>query len=290
MSALIFLPIKEANLLRSRLQNMLRLREVYLSHPGEETIHDLRVASRRAREVLDYLQPLLSEKWYERLMWMSRRVTKSMGRLRETEVNLQLLQDWHREKKIDPVAAELLIFFQKQEFEKFNRKGKDKIGSTIFVQMEKFLRKIHGNRSMPSMNSGVLDRRNQEFLSFSWEGVMDDERLHDLRIRTKTFRYAVEIYDRLHDRNLGRFTRRIRNLQDVLGRLHDLYVLVNLIGRHRDSWNETGLTLVPRALERAFEFVNAEKSSLYPRVLPLYTRVLENSPLLRVGTPMQAVV
>lgn len=287
MPGFILLPIKETNLLRTRLQNLIRLRAAYLRDPEEETIHDLRVASRRAREVLDYLQPLIPEKWYERLMWLSRRVTKSMGRLRETEVNIQLIGKWHKEQKIDPIAAELLLFSQRKEFERLNEKAKNRISSTMFVQMEKFLLKLHGHRVLQSMNSGVLQRRNQEFLGFSWDGVMDDERLHDLRIRTKTFRYAVEIYDRLHERNLGHFTRRVRNLQEVLGQIHDLYVLSELIRSFRNQWQPVSdLVLVPRALQGAFEVVVGEKQKLYPKVLPLYSRILENSPLVHVGTPL----
>jgi CHAD domain-containing protein len=248
------------------------------------------VASRRAREVLDYFQPLLNEKWYNRLEWLSRRITKSMGRLRETEVNLGLLETWRHEKKIGSVAAELQIFSQQREFARLNRKARNRIGNSMFSQIERFLSRMHGTYAIQSTDSGVLQRRNQEFLSFSWDGVMDDERLHDLRIRTKTFRYAVEIYDRLHSRNLGHFTRRIRRLQEVLGQIHDLYVLSELIRENRDKWAASGLSIIPRAFADSYEFVVAEKSKLYPQVLPLYSRVLENSPLLHVGVPVAAAV
>lgn len=290
MHGFIVLPIRETNLLRSRLRKLLKLRTAYLHAPEMETIHDLRVASRRSREVLDYIQPILPPKWYERLMDLSRRVTKSLGRLRETEVNLDLLGGWHKDEKMDPVVAELLIFSQKQEFERLNAKAQGRIDSREFSEMEKFLARLRGSRAMQSTDSGVMERRNQEFLSFSWEGVMDDDRLHDLRIRTKTFRYAVEIYDRLHNRNLGRFTRRIRNLQEVLGQLHDLYVLAELIRVEKEKWESSRMTIIPSGFSSAYEFVLAEKNKFYPRVFPLYSRILENSPLLHVGAPVAAAV
>lgn len=290
MPGFISLPIKETNLLRSRLQNLVKLRAAYLESPQEETIHDLRVASRRAREVLDYFQPLLTFKWYDRLMSLSRRITRSMGRLRETEVNLSLLSQWLRENKMDPIASEMLIFSQQQQFERLNEKARKRIGDESYSQIDKFLTRLRGTHSIQPSDSNILERRNQEFLSFSWEGMMDDERLHDLRIRTKTFRYAVEIYDRLHSRNLGHFARRIRNLQDLLGQIHDLYVLAELIRRERDSWGASGMTLIPKAFDDAYQFVISEKAKFYPKVLPLYTRVLENSPLVHVGVPIATAV
>lgn len=290
MPGFIVTPIRETNLLRSRLRHLLNLRTAYLYTPEAETIHDLRVASRRSREVLDYLEPILPRKSYERLMDLSRRVTKSLGRLRETEVNLDLLSGWHRQEKIDPVVAELLIFSQKQEFERLNAKAQKRIGDREFYLIEKFLSRLHGSRAVQSTDSGIMEKRNQEFLAFSWEGVMDDVRLHDLRIRTKMFRYSVEIYDRLHNRNLGRFTRRIRNLQEVLGQLHDLYVLAELVRVEKEKWEASRMSMIPAAFGSAYEFVLAEKSKLYPRVFPLYSRVLENSPLLQVGAPVAAAV
>ena len=290
MPRTIVLAIRETNLLRSRLQKLLTLRTAYLQAPERETIHDLRVASRRSREVLDYIQPILPLKSYDRLMSLSRRVTRSLGRLRETEVNLDLLSAWHKDEKIAPVVAELLIFSQKHEFQRLNAKAQKRIQVREFSQIEKFLSSLHGSRSILSTDSGVLERRNQEFLSFSWEGVMDDERLHDLRIRTKKFRYAVEIYDRLHNRNLGRFTRKIRNLQEVLGQLHDLYVLAELVRLEKEKWEESRMTMIPAAFGAAYEFVLSEKSKFYPLVFPLYSRILEKSPLLQVGPPVAAAV
>src|SRR6188508_2969935 len=107
MSGLISLSIKETNLLRARLQTLVKLRQAYLEHPEKETVHDLRVASRRAREVLDYMEPILPQKWYSRLSRLARTITKSLGRVREAEVNLAQLSDWHNKGNVDPIVIEL---------------------------------------------------------------------------------------------------------------------------------------------------------------------------------------
>ena len=124
----------------------------------------------------------------------------------------------------------------------------------------------------------VLLVRREAFMGFNWEGEMDDLRLHDLRIRTKKFRYSLEIYDRLHDQRLGRLLRRMKLLQDVLGKIHDLYVFGELIRQEQQKWERPRLTVIPLALQKASEMTSKEKSVLYPRVFPLYSRVVNGLP------------
>jgi CHAD domain-containing protein len=280
MPGIITIPVVEANILRSRLRNLMSLREEFLGNPQDETIHDFRVASRRAREVLDYLEPIIPKKVHERLMSLARRVTKNLGTARESEVNLEILNRWSDERKLDPIAVELLIHSQRMEFNAGFRKAKKRISSQKFEYITKFLSILHGSRTMPATDSGILTRRHQEFLGFQWDTMLDDERLHDLRIRTKKFRYSVEINNRVHKKSLGRFIRKIRNLQDVLGRIHDLYVLTELTSRMIEQWDDESLKIVPSALRFSYDKIIAEKHALFPLVYPRYSRILESSPLI----------
>lgn len=133
---------------------------------------------------------------------------------------------------------------------------------------------------MPATDSGILQRRHQEFLGFTWDVMLDDERLHDLRIRTKKFRYSVEINNRVHKKSLGRFIRKIRNLQDVLGRIHDLYVLTEITSKMIEQWDDESLKIIPSALRFSYDKIIAEKHALYPLVYPRFSRILESSPLI----------
>ncbi|MCI0415790.1 CHAD domain-containing protein [bacterium] len=280
MPGIITIPVAEANILRSRLRNLLSLREEFLSNPHEETIHDFRVASRRTREVLDYLEPTLPKKTHERLMDLARRITKSLGTTRESEVNLEILNRWSDERKLDPIAVELLLHSQKLEFESGFRKAKKRISNQKFGYITKFLANLKGSRTLPVTDSGILQKRHQDFLSFPWDTILDDERLHDLRIRTKKFRYSVEINSRIHKKRLGRFIRRIRNLQDVLGRIHDLYVLSMITEQLIEEWDDSSLKIIPSALRFSYDKISGEKHALYPLVYPRYSRILESSPLV----------
>jgi CHAD domain-containing protein len=280
MPGIITIPVVEANILRARLRNLMSLREEFLGDPHDETIHDFRVSSRRAREILDYLEPTLPKKVHGRLMELARRVTKNLGTARESEVNLEILNRWSDERKLDPIAIELLIHSQKMAFNAGFRKAKKRISTQKFEYIPKFLSILRGSRTMLPTDSGILQRRHQEFLGFAWDTMLDDERLHDLRIRTKKFRYSVEINNRVHKKTLGRFIRKIRNLQDVLGRIHDLYVLTEITSKMIEQWDDEILKIVPSALRFSYDKIIAEKHALYPLVYPRFSRILESSPLI----------
>ena len=278
MEKLIVVPIREANILRAQVQRLLRLRKEFLEDNDPEALHDLRVASRRMREVLESLQMSLPERTQTSLLQLGRAITKNLGKAREAEVNLNMLQELSKRQKINPVASEILIRKQGQRTRASVKKARKRIAHKRFDRFEKFLTQIKGSFSVKSSESQILLTRREAFLGFIWEGEMDDIRLHDLRIRTKKFRYSLEIYDRLHNRNLGRLLRRMKTLQDLLGVIHDLYVLENLVRNEGDKWGTPSLKVIPEAFKSALEAIRIEKTRLYPRVFPLYSGIVERLP------------
>jgi CHAD domain-containing protein len=274
----IVVRVKEANLLRSQTRRLLAHRKEFLTGTDPEALHDLRVASRRMREVLENLQSSLPDKWQVSLLDLGRRITKSLGNAREAEVNLKVLQHFSKDQKLSPVSAEILMRRQSQHLRSSMHKARNRISEKKFSRYEKFLMLLKGSFSLQSVESPMLLARREAFLGFVWEGEVDDDRLHDLRIRTKKFRYSLEIYDRLHERNLGRLLHRMKSLQDVLGTIHDLYVFGELVRAEHEHWKKPALTVIPMALQKTYETVLAEKERLYPRVFPLYSSIVSRLP------------
>lgn len=278
MGALISLPLKEANLLRLRLRKLLKEHDDFLRDNKPETIHDLRVASRRLREALGYLENALSPKSHRRLTVAAKKITRTLGPLRETETNMNLIRGWRLEDSIDPVAAELLIHAEGKRFRKNRLKATRKVTSQTVQYCENVLSKLRGSRAAPLTESHVLARRSAEFIHFVWSNGMTDEQLHDLRIKAKKFRYALEVDSRLHARSMGRLITRIRKLQEKLGELHDLFVLGELIRTKRDNWQGPDSQLIPAALSSAYDRVLKEKAKIYPLLFPLYSKVITSLP------------
>lgn len=278
MADFVVLSIREANLLRKRLHHLLILRENLLKRPNEETVHDLRVASRRAREVLDYLQSALPESAYGKLRSPAKRITSRLGELRETEVNLALTEKLQNEGLIEPLAAELLIHSLNNRKRKLQIRVNKQMKAGRFAPYKKFLTRLKGARMAIPASQEVLQRRAEDFYNFALPEDMHDEELHQLRILTKKFRYALEIHNRLRNLRLGMFIFRMKKLQELLGEIHDLYVFINLIKGQAQKWNEPTLTLIPEALHNAIIVVTSRKEKLYPRARALHQKVLQTSP------------
>ncbi len=278
MTEAVLLSIKETNLLRKRLRHMLELRSHFLQDPGPENVHDLRVASRRVREVLDYFQNSVPQDWYARLSRLAKRITKNLGSLREVDVNLAMIQDLRKENAIHPLSAELMIHLLNGQKELLRIAAFKSIRSNKFGKYEEFLAQLKGSRNASDSSDDILCRRREDFWSFPIETEMDDELLHDLRIRTKKLRYAVEIYDHIHRRNLGRFLNTIRNLQETLGKIHDLFVFALKLDQEAQSWSDPQLTLIPTSLQELLAELITRKVRLYSRVRPLFERVIQSAP------------
>ena len=279
MAELIILSVREANLLRKRLRSLLELRHELVQHPDKETVHDLRVSSRRAREILDYMQSGIPENLFKRMQGPARNITSQLGKLRETEVNLKLCEELREKKLIPPLATELLKHKLMKRSRKLQRKVNKQMKSKNFHVYRKFLSRLKGSRMMLPVSQEVLQRRAMEFYNFTLHEELNDEELHELRILTKKFRYAMEIHNRLRNLKLGRFVLQLKRLQELLGDIHDLYVFANLVKDEAVNWGETpGLKIIPEALDSAIQVVVKQKERLYPRVRVLYHRILEHSP------------
>ena len=278
MADFVVLSIREANLLRKRLHDLLELRDELFKTPDEETVHDLRVASRRTRELLDYLETALPQSVYQKLRAPAKRITSRLGELRETEVNLILTEKLQNEGLIQPVAAELLIHSLNSRKRKLQARVNKQMGAGKFTPYKKFLERLKGARLAIPASQEVLQKRADDFYSFSLPEDMQDDALHELRILTKKFRYALEIHNRLRNLRLGRFIYRMKGLQELLGQIHDLFVFTNLIKKESQIWNEPTLTLIPDALHSAIIVVTERKEKLYPRAKLLYQKVLQYSP------------
>ena len=278
MADFILLSVREANLLRKRLSHLLALRDELVGKPDEETVHDLRVSSRRAREILDYLQAALPANAYDKMRRPAKNITSRLGELRETEVNLKLSEELNQKELIPPLAAELLMHSLTKRKKKLQQKVNKQMKSRNFSGYRKFLPRLKGSRIMLPVSPEVLQHRAEDFYNFTLHEEMNDEQLHKLRILTKKFRYALEIYNRLLDKKIGRFILQLKRLQELLGEIHDLFVFANLVREEASDWDAPGLKIIPEALDNAIRVVSNQKEKLYPRIRILYQRVLDNTP------------
>lgn len=188
-------------------------------------VHDLRVALRRCRSVADGYMALDPHSGWKQMKDESKRLFRRLGKLRDTQVMKQwVLRLASEEDKASRILTSYLSDrerrLRKRALEAvmdFNRKD---WAASIRLLLERARRIPQGS---PVFRQIALERwsdahqlhrramQNRSYASY-----------HQLRIGLKKFRYTVEIFFPSLYASWGAD---LKELQDLLGRIHDLQVL-----------------------------------------------------------------
>lgn len=190
-----------------------------------DPVHDLRVALRRCRSIADGLMALDPDKTWKQMKKAGRRLFRSLGELRD----VQVMMDWVSTlgDPSDPVSHALRHYLVQREehlkseaaaaLQGFDRKQWAKWSQTLPVRTRRF------HEGTPIFKHLALE---------SWTAAHHLHRralrtrsqvtLHNLRIGIKRFRYIVENF--LPQQHAD-WKSDLKELQDLLGEVHDLDVL-----------------------------------------------------------------
>jgi exopolyphosphatase/guanosine-5'-triphosphate,3'-diphosphate pyrophosphatase len=196
-------------------------------------VHDLRVALRRCRSLADGLMALDSDPSWKEMKKAGRKLFRALGDLRD----MQVMEEWIEklgspEKDFnkgadDPVAQKLLEHIHAREAECKQLAWKD---------LDQFDRKRWGqwSRTLPRRAARVRPG-SVVYLHLAlekWTAAYELHKravrtrsqvaLHELRIGIKRFRYTVENF---LPQQHARWGEDLKELQDLLGEVHDLDVL-----------------------------------------------------------------
>lgn len=199
-----------------------------------QAVHQARVATRRIREAL----PLVARgRAGKSLKKSARKLTRALGPVRELDVALMNLDQMRNSGDVSEAAIARLRQLITEERQ---RVGAEMVRLISRYNLPKFQKKavdaaargpeVSGTRD-PRRIAAALGRaaRRAEGLRAAIEnaaGIYLPDRLHQVRITVKKLRYALEI---AQDLSGSRATTRIRTLkrvQDLLGRMHDLEMLI----------------------------------------------------------------
>jgi CHAD domain-containing protein len=276
-----------------------------------ECLHDMRVASRRLRETLQLFGMFYRPSRLRKTLDQAKKMTRILGLPREMDVNLSLLQEFEGDS--DPVVRtthEHLL----ETFERKQAKLRKKMHKTLDALNLKSLRAQWINFAQTallapkpqSMLSGIqrefeseaylrqttaiLRHKAVPLLAFRSTPLhsQTDENLHRLRIVLKKLRYALEIYDPLHDHRFEKAIQSAKELQEVLGKVHDYSVLIEQLQAHKIDLQGKSRLRLPAGCERVIEFFEKRKNCLYPLLEPSYTTMTkELSTVLTPKSPLQ---
>ena len=198
-------------------------------------MHQARVASRRLREALPVLGATADDDALDRAEKRVRRITRALGPVRELDVTLSLLAELEG-KGAAPKRA--IARVRKAVIEERQKRRRAMLAEIRPSRLEK-LRKRLVRVAAPETRKAQTRTAIHEAAIKAAErakrlrAAIDDagsiylaDRLHRVRIEAKKLRYALEIHRELSQSRSTARLNRLKGQQDLLGRVHDLEVLI----------------------------------------------------------------
>jgi CHAD domain-containing protein len=234
-------------------------------------LHQARVASRRIREVL----PLVGDP-ARKLRRQVRGITRALGPVRELDVALQLIDELERSEAVPRQALTRLRQAVKAERERLYQDMRHRVGDGDLPKLRKrVLAASQGRRRRRLSDAERLEQAQQragrrgERLRTAMEnaaGMYLPDRLHEVRIAVKKLRYALELVRELSGSRATARIRALRRAQDLLGRMHDLEVLIARSRGLQGSSNAPSLKL-SGDLDRIVRRLETECRQLHGRYM-----------------------
>ena len=201
-------------------------------------IHEARVATRRLREALPLVAAGPSGRKLGRIV---RKLTRALGPVRELDVaNLMLDEVSGGREKPRPgvVRLQQVVLEERQRLHRdmvrsIERCDVDKLTRKAIAAAQKHDQETGGKRRQRDTHRIQVARqraaRRAQRLHAAIENAASiylPDRLHEVRIAVKKLRYAIEIAQYLSRSRATARLLALKRAQDLLGRMHDLEVLI----------------------------------------------------------------
>jgi CHAD domain-containing protein len=235
---------------------------------NEQSLHRARVASRRLRELLPVLQ--LDAETTRKLARRLKKATDRLGVVRELDVLLSLVGDLAATGRYP--APALTRVAQAVGDDRRRARGRLLTKSTL-TELSRLAAKLE--KIERRLEAGGASARPGRTTSRTWQWAMEariarrastlseamaaaggmylPDRLHVVRIAAKKLRYALEVSAETIGGQTPADLNHLRRIQSLLGRLHDLQVLIDRVRQMQASptptdlgaWRELDALVVP---------------------------------------------
>ena len=223
--------------LRQPFERLIRLLSKYLPEAvaGEvEPLHQVRVTTRRLREILPLCAREIPRGLANRSRRRVRRVGRLLGRVREIDVSIEVVRELIKTEKFDPFAGQRLQQYLLDEREECRERMLDQLSSVNTRKLERDLAditRVLGMRqetdTWARMLAVRIERRSEDLSRTVVEAgaLYISDRVHCVRIAAKKLRYSLELSQDTGEAHTRSGVRELKEVQKLLGDLHDLEVL-----------------------------------------------------------------
>jgi CHAD domain-containing protein len=258
--------------MRQRLSALMRV--LPAARNGDvDAIHRARVATRRLREALPLTARGAAGRKLQKLV---RRLTRALGPVRELDVALLTLDELGRDADAPGAAIACL----RQTIEEERRRlwigvARDLERPEIQKRARKAITASRGRTRGRAADASRLQaaRKRAVRRAASLQSAIESagaiylpDRLHQVRIAVKKLRYALEIARELRGLHAATHLRALKGAQDLLGRMHDLEVLIMRVRALQGSGQAPDLKLSAE-LDRLVRRLEMECRQLHVRYM-----------------------
>jgi CHAD domain-containing protein len=249
-----------------------------------EARHRARVASRRLRELVSLLG--VDRQTGRTLGRRLRRVTRRLGTARELDVLMLLIEEFQSNRRYSPAALKQVSTAVGPARDAACKHLAAKLPVAKLERLANRLRRVADLCKSDDASAGRGGGVNIETRAWLWAldarlvrratsvrsaiysagGLYAPGRLHDIRIAVKKLRYAAELSMEAGRPRLAADMATLKRAQDVLGRLHDLEVLLAWGREAQASLSAPDLTAW-RQLGALFHAVDDDCRLLHARYL-----------------------
>jgi len=241
--------IRRYDLLHKRLERFTQMLQG-LEEGDVHALHQARVASRRLREILPVLQvdPAVARRLGRRL----RKVTQRLGAVRELDVLCLLIDELRQSGKYDAQALRRVASAAVEDRTRARERLSDKLPTDELQRIVGKLNKIATGLKEGKSSRGwrwAVEARVTHRASALKDALADagalylPDRLHAVRIAVKKLRYAREVLVEASGARTKGELRSLKRGQDILGRLHDMQMLLDRVRQLQASLTPPDVTM-----------------------------------------------
>jgi CHAD domain-containing protein len=265
------------SLIEERIGVLLRRRRTACRSATPESIHDVRVATRRLQECLDLFAGALPGRPRERLRRRARRIRRELAEMRDTDVLLGLVRGLRvaaigaSRRPLDILEGRLAVRAESLRRD-LARGGGPRIPIAGFRKRAQVLIDAMKPGARGAVDTTALRTVAARAGSVRWalrlarSGRAAD--LHRLRVAIKRYRYTLEVLEAWGLSMLKPEVESARRVQEALGAVHDMDVLIGWMRREaapvpiveRAREERRGRARTVRAVLAGFRPVQLERS------------------------------
>jgi CHAD domain-containing protein len=249
-----------AAVLRVRFEEVQNWRGAALDFTDIEGVHQMRVATRRLRSALNDFAPLMDKRPLKRVRKDLKRLADALGTVRDEDVAIAALEKLQTSAPTPEIGKGIETLVAERRFQR-EEKQMDLMEVLAISQMAdlqeaftlavddavKGKKAAQGEMTFTEAGNEAVGENLQEFLDAGTAlyNPFAIEELHELRIKAKRLRYAIELFTACWGDEIAPFAEQIAEMQSHLGELHDCDVWIEnlselLTKRKNDFINQSG--------------------------------------------------